>query len=272
MSRTTRHTRRILIALVLAATAAAALPALAAGALVTVRVEGQSATLLLPTTVAIGDGRSDARTFDGRAMPSRCPNNTAYQAVELALRGEWDRRLFAETVRGEAHRFSPNEEYWITYDKDVTSAEWHYDEWGLCELVLVEGSTILLQAGRSGLEELFIPHSVPLELERVSPRTGAITVRGSLRVHVTKWRPHDIFGTENRRGHFVVPLSRPTDGAGYTVTAGSAEARTNERGEATIRLDRAGRFTLRASMPGSALDWSRTLLQDICVEDGTEIC
>jgi hypothetical protein len=270
MSRRTRRLCRLVV-LALAALAAMALPALAS-ANVTVRVVGRSAELLAATSVSLGEGGRDAVGWSGERMPHRCPNDTAYQALELAVRGEWDRELFATTILGESHTFSPNEEYWIPYDRNVTSELWHYAEYGLCELRLPANATILMQAGRSGPSPTFIPEAVPLELERTSPATGKILVGGRLTVHARKWKPTDIFGREDGRGHFVIPLSTPSDAVGYTIEGTETPVRTDERGNATLTLRRAGRFRIQASMPGSALDWSRSQLIEICVEDGRFRC
>jgi hypothetical protein len=206
-------------------------------------------------------------------MPHRCPNDTAYQALELAVAGRWDRELFPAEILGETRTWSPLEEYWVTYDRGVTSELWHYAEWGLCELHLPANSTLLLQAGRSGPSPTFIPEAVPLELERVSPRTGKIIAGGRLTVHATKWKPTDIIGRENGRGHWVIPLSTASDAVGYTIEGIETSVRTDERGAAVLTLRRAGRFRIQASMPGSALDWSRSQFIELCVEDiRTVIC
>ena len=135
------RTRRLcrLIVLALAALAAMALPALAS-ANVAVRVVGQRGQLLASTSVAIGEGGRDAVGWRGEGMPIRCANDTAYQALELAVSGRWDRAAFAVEILGERHAFSPNEEFWILYDRNVTSALWHFDEWGACELHLPSNS------------------------------------------------------------------------------------------------------------------------------------
>ncbi len=270
MSRRTRRLCRLVV-IALAALAAMALPALAS-ANVTVRVVGQSSELLAATSVALGEGGREAVGFNGETLPHRCANDTAYQALELAVRGRWDRELFPLEILGERHVFSPNEEFWILYDRNVTSELWHFAEYGLCELHLPANATILLQAGVSGPEPTFIPEAVPLELERVTPREGKILVGARLTVHATKWKPTDIFGREDGRGHFVIPLSTPSNAAGYTVAGTETSVRTDESGNATLTLRRAGRFRIQASMPGSATDWSRSQLIEICVEDGRFRC
>jgi hypothetical protein len=271
MSRRTRRLCRIVV-LALAALAAMALPALASATTVTVRVVGQRAELLAARSVTLGEGGRDALGWNGERMPVRCPNDSAYQALELAVRGEWDRAAFATTILGERHVFSPNEEMWITYDRNITSALWHYAEYGLCELRMPNGSSLLMQAGRSGPSPTFIPDAVPLELERTTPREGNINVGARLTVHATKWKPTDIFGREDGRGHFVIEPSPATNAVGYTIEGIETRPRTDASGNATLTFSRAGRFRLQASMPGSETDWSRSQFIDICVEGGRRTC
>ena len=49
------------------------------------------------------------------------------------------RELFAVTIVGESHTFSPNEEYWIPYDHGNAFADWHYAEWGSATCTVREG-------------------------------------------------------------------------------------------------------------------------------------
>lgn len=266
MSRRTRRLCRLVV-IALAALAAMALPAAAGAVTVSVRVVGLSAELLAARAVTLGAAERTAIGWNGEAMPNRCPADSAYQALELAVRGEWDRELFATRILGESHTFSPNEEYWIPYDRNVTSALWHYAEYGLCELHMPEGSTLLMQAGRSGPSPTFIPDAVPLELARTSPVEGKILVGGRLTVHANKWKPTDIFGREDGRGHFVIPLSTSSNAVGYSIAGIETTPRTDESGNATLTLNRAGRFRIQASMPGATLDWSRSQFIEICVED-----
>lgn len=270
MSRRTRRLCRIVV-LALAALAAMALPSLA-GAAVTVRVVGERAELLAARSVTLGAAEREAVGWSGERLPHRCPADSAYQALELAVSGQWDRELFATTILSERHTFSPNEEYWIPYDRGVTSELWHYAEYGLCELHMPANSTLLMQAGVSGPSPTFIPESVPLELARVTPATGAINVGARLTVHANRWKPTDIFGREDGRGHFVIPLSTSSNAVGYTVAGTETSVRTDASGNATLTLNRAGRFRIQASMPGSTTDWSRSQFIEICVEGGRRTC
>lgn len=272
MSRSIRRPRRFLLALLLAAVAASALPALAGAALVTVRVEGEDATLLAPTQVALGAAEARARSWDGllNERMANCAADTAYQAVELAVRGNWDRRLFASTFMGESHTFTV-EDYWIPYHKNAVYTDWAYADVGLCELHLREGSVVLLQAGVSGPFPDFIPESVPLEIQRVTPATGDLELGDDLRVDVTAWLPDDVVGTENGRGQLVIGPSEARPAVGYTVSGPGIESRTTDaNGEARITFNSAGRSVeVRVERPGSSTNWGRSSIH-VCVEDEVE--
>lgn len=261
------HRVRALLAAVLAAAACAAAPAAAHAADVTVRVEGRSGTLLRQTTVTIGDGTRTARTWNSiGSMPYRCADDTVYQATELALRGNWDRETYSTTMAGESHTWSPNEEYWILYHEN------NYADWGSCDLHLQDGDTVLWQAGKSGPSPDYIPDSIPIFLNRVSPASGPVRLGRTLTVKLTAYRPTDIFGTPdpNIPGHWIIPPSPPTNPAGYTVTIGGATAVTDSRGEATVTVPSTrGVYDIQASMPGSASNWSRSIPIPICASNTT---
>jgi hypothetical protein len=261
MHRIGLSTARRVLALALLALALGALLASAAGAArVTVRVEGQSSTLLAPTVVTIGDGTSNARTWNGSgSLPNTCANDTAYQAIELATSGNWDRQLYIETVLRETHTYSPNEEEWILYHGT------NYADWGACDLHLTDGDSILLQAGVAGPSPNYIPDSVPLQLDRIG--TGNVAPGGRLTVRLTAYVPSDIFGTQdpNDPSHWIIPPSDATHPSGYTVTAGSASGRTDGSGEVTLTMRDTGRVSVQASMPGSSTNWGRSVPFTVCV-------
>jgi hypothetical protein len=245
---------------------ALALPATAlAGPKVTVRVEGETKALLAPTQVEVGNGTGIAKTWNGvGSMPHECDDDTAYQAIEKATKGNWDRGIFLAEVMGETHTWSPNEEMWIFYYNR------NYADRGICDQHLKEGDTILIQAGVSGPPPNFIPESVPLELQLVEPTSGIVEQGGELTVHVTAWQPTDIFGTEDPEepGHFIIPPSEEVDGVGYTVKAGKASDVTDGNGEAILTLNDPGPVKVAASTPGSEDNWSRTVPVEVCVDDG----
>lgn len=260
-----RPTRTIL-AFLLAVVACAAIPSMAAAADVTVRVEGRASTLLAPTRVTIGTGSGTARTWNGvGSLPNRCADDSAYQALELAVSGNWDRSLYAATVLGETHNWSAND-YWIPYDND------NYADWGLCDLHLADGDTILLQAGVAGAAPGYIPDSVPIQLARVAPASGSVALGGRLTVRLTAWRPTDINGTPDPLipGHWIIPPSPASYPAGYTVNIGGRTAVTNSSGQATVTVPSTrGTYAVQASVPGSSTNWSRSVPFSVCVSATT---
>lgn len=255
---------RTILAFLLAVVACAAIPSMAAAADVTVRVEGRASTLLAPARVTIGTGSGTARTWNGvGSLPSRCADDSAYQALELAARGNWDRSLYAATILGETHNWSADD-YWILYDNN------NYADWGLCDLHLADGDTILLQAGKSGAAPDYIPDSVPIELARVT--TGVIRPGGRLTVRLTAWRPTDITGTPDPLipGHWIIPPSPASYPAGYTVDVGGRTAVTDSSGQATVTVPSTrGTYAAQASVPGSSTNWSRSVPFDVCVSTTT---
>ncbi|MDO8189568.1 hypothetical protein Q5424_28520 [Conexibacter sp. JD483] len=258
---------RTLLTAALAASACAIAAPSALAANVTVRVEGRSGTLLSQTTVTIGDGTRTAHTWNNvGSLPYRCADDTAYQATELALRGNWDKQTYVETLAGESHTWSPNSEYWILYDNN------NYADWGGCDLHLADGDTVLWQAGVSGASPDFIPDSIPVFLNRVTPATGSVRLGRTLTVRLTAYRPTDIFGTQdpNDPNHWIIPPSPATNPAGYTVSIGGATAVTNSSGEATVTVPSTrGVYDVQASVPGSSTNWSRSIPIPICVSNTT---
>lgn len=241
-----------------------------ANATVTVSVEGRSSTLLAPIQVEVGNGSSESTTWNGEGkMPNSCPNNTAYQAIEKAVKGNWDRQLFVETILGETLTWAPKEEYWIFY------YDHNYAEYGTCAQVLKTGDTVLMQAGVSGPEsEEWVPQSIPLELEVLSPASKKIEEGKKLTVRITSWKPSTTIGTEEPKGsgHWVIPPSPASHPAGYTIKAGAAEALTNASGEASLTMSTPGTFTVQASMPGSEKNWSRSAPVQVCVYKVGKTC
>jgi hypothetical protein len=242
--------RRLVLASVLAIAACAAFPLTALAAEVTVRVEGEAKNLLAETTVTIGDGSGLAQTWNEEGeMPQKCDDDTAYQAIELATKGEWDRAQFITEILGEEHTWFPNEEYWILYyDNDYATT-------GVCQQHLEDGDTVLVQAGVSGDAPDFMPESVPIAIDSVEP-SGEVELFEEVTVHLSAWIPTELGEP-----------SSEVDAAGYTVTAGGAKAVTDGDGEATLLIEDEGPVAIGASMPGSAENWSRAAPVTVCVEE-----
>jgi hypothetical protein len=256
-----RSTRGAALALAVGLLALLAIPVQAlANSTVRVMVVGKTSMLLPPTTVEIGTGSSEATTWNGEGtMPHSCKNNTAYQAIEKAVKGNWDRELFISSILGESISWAPNEEYWAIYFDN------NYGEWGACEQTMKTGDTVLMQAVVSGPEsEGFVPQSIPIELAVSSTK---IQKGKTITVHLTEWKPTTTIGTESPvgSGHWVIPPSEHLNAPGYTVKIGTAEAVTNVNGEATLTLNTVGKFSAEASMPGSAKNYSRSAPVGVCV-------
>jgi hypothetical protein len=263
-----RSTRGAALALAVGLLALLAIPVQAsANSTVKVMVVGKKSILLAPTSVEIGTGSSEATTWNGvGTMPHSCKNNTAYQAIEKAVKGNWDRELFINTILGETISWTPNEEYWAIYFDN------NYGEWGACEQVMKTGDTILMQAVVSGPEsEGYVPQSIPIEL---AVSASKVEKGKKVTVHLTEWKPKTTIGTEEPKGsgHWVIPPSEHLNAPGYTVKIGSAEAVTNSLGEATLTLATAGKFNAEASMPGSTKNYSRSAPVPVCVYVSSKEC
>lgn len=243
--------RRLAFAFALAIAAFVAFPLTALADEVTVRVEGETKNLLPVTTVQIGDGSGTAHTWDNVGeMPHECADDTAYQAIELATKGEWDREEFVTTILGEEHTWTPNEEYWIFY------LNRNYSSTGICQQHLEDGDTVLMQAGVSGEAPGFVPESVPIAIDSVQPPSGEIERFEEVTVHLTAWIPPSL-----------EEPSEEVDAVGYTVTGGGDEAVTDANGEATLLMEEEGPVSIEASMPGSEENWSRAVPVTVCVEE-----
>jgi len=244
-------TRRLASAFTLTIAAFVAFPFTALADEVTVRVEGETKNLLPVTTVQIGNGTGIAHTWNEEGeMPHECADDTAYQAIELATKGEWDREEFITEVLGEEHTWFPNEEYWILYyDNDYATT-------GVCQKHLEDGDTVLVQAGVSGEAPNFVPESVPIALDSIEPPSGEIELLEEVTVHLTAWVPTELGEP-----------SSEVNAVGYTVTAGGDEAKTDANGEATLEIEEAGAIEIEASMPGSEANWSRAVPVTVCVEE-----
>ncbi len=244
-----------------------ALPGLAAATEVTVRVEGEFGNLVKEQTVTIGNGSGWAQKAPGSSSTpalASCKDNTAYQAIELATGGDWDRAEFAKTIKKEKHEFAAGEEYWVPYYNN------NYGDWGTCQQKLKNGDTVLMQAAVSGPFPTYIPDSVPIAIDSVEPGTEVVEIGTEVTVHLTEWKPTDIFGEEDPEfpgEHWIIPPSPATDAAGYTVVAGGTSAVTNGLGNATLTLEEPGPVQIEAYVPASPTNWSRAVPVEVCVDD-----
>jgi hypothetical protein len=209
--------------------AVAATPALAAPT-VTVRVEGQNATLLPPTTV----------TLDSAPVvlaDATCPSNSAAAAIDKATGGNWDRKQFTQSLLGESHTFTAND-YW---------AEWISDRFGggICTDLLNEGDEVLMLVDTS--DASFNPTVFPLVLAGVPAR---VAPGAAFTVTVTQYRTAGTPGTST---------AEPAAG----VSVGGAT--TGADGRATVTLSTPGATTLRAVRGAS-----RSVPVPVCVSTGSD--
>jgi len=202
----------------------AAPPALA-GPTVTVRVEGQSSTLLERTRVTLPDTPPPV---------AACARHTPAAAIEEATRGDWDRQAFTSTILRETHTFADSD-YWAEWlDRGAGYARGN----GICSDVLAEGDELLMLVDRSPAPT-FAPTVFPLDLEGVPSsvqRGVAVTV-----TVVEYFSPAGAPGEGERR-----PVS------GATVSGGGATATTAADGTAALSFDRTGQVVLKATKPGAA--------------------
>jgi hypothetical protein len=197
---------------------------------VSVRVEGESSTLLPLTSV----------TPEAPEPVSACPVNSATTAINLAVNGNWDhgeakgaKGDFTETILGETHNFTHESDTW---------AVWINDKWagGICEDLLAEGDEVLLVADHEP------PPYAPTVLPLVLAGTPASVVAGSPFTVQTKL-------VRTRAGNFAeIGEGTPVPQGGVVVSGGGATATSNENGTATLCFSKPGSYTLIARKPGDA--------------------
>jgi hypothetical protein len=232
---------------VLAAVAATSLavPALAAGpAAVTVRVEGDGATLVPRTALT-----TTATPVSKDGDPSHnCTGTSAAGALEQATGGDWSGPYYSglgysvDRIRGELHDFGGDPEYWGLFVDDVLS------QTGLCDTELQAGQRVLFAP---------IPESCPSTL-------GVLAVSGV---------PSTVAPGEP----FTVTVSRTRNDcdAGFNYTAAREPAAGVAIGGATTAADGTARITLSDRGPaglratGASSD-VRSATEPTCVTDGSD--
>jgi hypothetical protein len=247
MNHASRRTLPILVGVlstVLALAVVGVAPALA-GPTVTVRIEGESATLLPTTTV----------TLEKPEPVSGCAYNSVAAAINLAVDGNWDHGEanngggdFTETILGETHEFTNNSDTW---------AEWVDYKWGggICSDLLSEGDQVLMVADHEP-EPFYDPTVLPLVVSSVP---SAVQAGSAFNVEVD-----EITTTTTT---FASPgEGTPKPAAGVTVTGGGASAITGSNGIATLSLTSTGTVTLRATKAGDAPSASFA----VCVHKGND--
>jgi hypothetical protein len=229
-----RLAKKLPFALACASAAIAALGASVAlaGPTVTVRIEGESATLLPATSV----------TLNAPEPVSNCAANSVAAAINLAVGGNWDHGEanggagnFTETILGETHDFTHNSDTW---------AEWVDYRWGagICTDTLNQGDEVLMVADHEP-EPFFSPTAWPLVVSGV-PAVAPVGVPFTVNVNEVR----------TPAGTFAEPgQGTPTPVAGVTVAgAGANSSPSDANGVMTITPTGAGMLTLRASKAGDA--------------------
>lgn len=192
---------------------------------VTVRVEGQSKTLLPRTAVTQSAGTDAATT---------CPGDSASAAIERATNGNWDRQPYITTILGESHDFS-NSDAWGVW---VFRGGLFKVSNGVCTERLAAGEELLVSFQVFGAN--FAPTLYPLWVTDV-PATVTTGVPFTVTINQAACETSDCLPGE---GHRVA-------GAGATVTAGDATATAGPDGKATLTVTKAGSVTVRATAAGA---------------------
>jgi hypothetical protein len=221
---------------------ATAAPAIA-GPTVSVRIEGQSATLLPETTVTLPDVKAPGNPCSGPNAP-----RTVGAALEQATGGSWDRGgpqgNFVQEILGESHTFA-NNDYW---------AGWLNEKYGngVCSDIdlLQSGDRVLYLVDISS--PTYTPTVLPLTLG--APATAA---PGS---------PFTVTATEYRSETGTPGEGTATPAAGATITGGAAPVTAGADGRAAVTLSARGPATLRASTASG----SRSVPVTVCVTDGND--
>jgi hypothetical protein len=212
----------------LATAAALAAPALAAPANVTVRVEGQDATLL-PRTAVTTD-TAPVLTEGANACSGTSAGGALYKSVGGDVGGTWGGFGYQlKTVKGETHDDVADPSYywsfWVNYS---------YQAQGLCDTELQQGDDVIILVDCYSPTQACEP-AQPLKLSGVPP---TVAPGQSFTLKVDEYSA-DV-------SQFPAPtVSKPS--AGATVSAGGQSATTGADGTATLTLPTAGPVTINVS-------------------------
>jgi hypothetical protein len=247
MFRSRHFSRARVVVSVFSATALAlaCIPSALAAATVTVRVEGESSTLLPRTTV----------TLAAPEPVSGCPANSVAAAINLAVNGNWDHGEankgggdFTQTILGETHAFTHEADTW---------AEWVNYKWGggICTDLLSDGGEVVMVADHDP-EPFFAPTVLPLVVSE-APTSTQMGVPFTVKVDAIH-TPEGAFAEAGQ--------GTPKPAPGVTVSGGGGSSVTDSNGIASLTLPRVGSATLRATKPGLA----PTAQFEICVHNGND--
>jgi hypothetical protein len=202
-----------------------------AGPTVTVRVEGESSTLLPTTSV----------TLNAPEPVSGCAANSVAAAINLAVKENWDHGevfgggSFTDTILGETHSFTNNSDAW---------SEWVNYKWGggICSDPLGNGDEVLMVADHTPAP-FFAPTVLPLVVTG-APVSVQVGVPFTAQVSAIHTAPE----AEAKAGE-----GTPEPAEGVTVSGtGATTALTDANGVATITLTSPGSVALRATKSGDA--------------------
>jgi hypothetical protein len=196
-----------------------------AGPTVTVRVEGQQATLLERKQVTLPDADSP---ICGAGKRWRVAD-----AIEAATNGNWDRQPLTQTILGESHTFSDSD-YWALWNG--SGGSYAYSQTGVCDTVMSDGQEALMLVDRTPPPG-FASTAFPLALRGLP---AAVQTETPVTVSVVTFA---LDGTAS-----------PVDGA--TVAGGGATAQTGADGSATLSFAQPGEFTVKASKQGRVISAS----------------
>jgi hypothetical protein len=220
-------------------------PSALAGPTVTVRIEGESSTLLPKTSV----------TLNAPEPVSNCAYNSVAAAINLAVGGNWDNGEanggagnFTETILGETHGFTHESDTW---------AEWVDYKWGggICTDLLSEGDEVVMVADHEP-EPFYSPTVLPLVVSE-----APTSVQAGTPFTVKTSAIHTPAGAFAEKGN-----GEAQPAAGVTVSGGGATATSSAGGVATLTLSAVGNVTMRAAKAGDAPSASFV----VCVHNGND--
>src|SRR4051794_10528827 len=199
----------------------------------TVRVEGQSQTLL-PTTPVTLDSTKPVVLAD-----KTCPGDSAAAALDQATRGNWDRKQFTNTILGETHKFD-NNDYWAFWFDEKYATQ------GICDQTLTNGDRVLALVDVSGPPPDYASTVYPIAI------TGAPASANRGATAAVTVVQYDTSG-------------KPAPLVGATVSGGAGAVTTGADGRATVTFDRAGQVALRAVKASERSD-----VVGVCVHEGDD--
>jgi hypothetical protein len=237
--------KRRFLGLAAVALAVVAWPAAATAANVTVRVEGDGATLVQRTAL------TTTTTPVNKDGTHACTGTSAAGALEQATAGDWAgvwdpsfNTYSVDTVKGESHPFNSGE-FWSIFLNNVPAPA------GICGFELQTGDQLLLapEPEKGTQMNPLVLQSVPAS---VAPGQ-AFTVK-VVRV-VTTFPPPNFD-----------PTTTTEPVAGATVAGGGASATTGSDGTAQLTLSARGSSGLRATATGEI----RSATEPVCVTTGSD--